>query len=342
MKRLIYILLLAGLGQASFGQQMPLYSQYLYNEFLINPAHAGSDGYTSFNITAREQWVGYSRAPRTYSVSWQTRVLKSKYQVKKNIFNRQVYRPKTDGRVGFGGYVFSDRNGLVQRTGFQATYSYHMWIYDFTQLSMGLALTGYHYKINAQEESFSDPGEPWLNDNMRKGVFIPDLDFGIYLLNPRYDLGFSTQQLLAASAKIKFGDLAYNNFRMDRHFYLFGSYTFYTGVKTEIKPSFLMKMSEQIRPQADLGLTFAYDEAMWAGLIFRTGGSFIANFRLKYVNSRVNKTTMFFGYSYDFTLNEIQRATYGTHELTLAIKLGDSDRRFRWLDRYGPTRLRTR
>ncbi len=86
-------------------------------------------------------------------------------------------------------------------------------------------------------KAFNDPGEPWLNDNLRKGVFIPDLDFGIYLLNPRFDLGFSSQQLLAASAKIRLGDLAYNNFRMDRHFYLFGSYTFYTGVKTEIKPS---------------------------------------------------------------------------------------------------------
>lgn len=342
MKKLIYILIFAGLGQASFGQQMPLYSQYLYNKFLINPAHAGSDGYTSFNVTAREQWVGYSRAPRTYSVSWQTRILKNKYQIKKNIFNRQVYRPKTDGRVGFGGYIFSDKNGLVQRTGFQATYSYHMWIYDYTQLSMGLALTGYHYKINATEESFYDPGEPWLNDNLRKGVFIPDLDFGIYLLNPRWDIGFSSQELLAASAKIRLGDLSYQNFRMDRHFYLFGSYTFYTGVKTEIEPSVLLKMSEQIRPQADLGLTFAYDESIWAGVTYRTGGALIANFRLKYVNSRVNMTTMFFGYSYDFTLNEIQRATYGTHELTLAVKLGDSDRRFRWLDRFGPTRLRLR
>jgi hypothetical protein len=43
---------------------------------------------------------------------------------------------------------------------------------------------------------------------------------------------------------------------------------------------------------------------------------------------------MYIGYAFDFTLQEIQRVTYGTHELTFAIKFGDSARKYRWLDRY--------
>jgi len=43
---------------------------------------------------------------------------------------------------------------------------------------------------------------------------------------------------------------------------------------------------------------------------------------------------MFFGYAFDFTLQKIQRITYGTHEITLAMKFGDNTRRYRWLDRY--------
>jgi type IX secretion system PorP/SprF family membrane protein len=115
MKRLVCLFVFAVAVQVSVAQQLPLYSQYLYNKFLVNPANAGSDGFTSYNITAREQWVGYSGAPRTYSVSWQTRVLKRKYRLKQNIFDQKVYVPKTEGKVGLGGYVFSDRNGLVQR-----------------------------------------------------------------------------------------------------------------------------------------------------------------------------------------------------------------------------------
>jgi type IX secretion system PorP/SprF family membrane protein len=332
MKKLAFILIFIAFKQIAAAQQLPIYSQYAYNKFLINPAHAGSDGYTSINLTAREQWVGYSGAPRTYSLSWQTRFLKKPYEIKQKTYNRTVYRPKTDGKIGLGAYIFSDRNGLIQRTGFQACYSYHMWLQEYTQLSMGLAFTGYHFVIKADESSFEDPSEPWLTDNLRRGVFVPDIDFGIYLLNPRYDIGFSALQLLGAAAKI--GDYAYRNFKMDRHFYLFGSYYIPLTTKQELEPSLLIKVSEELRPQADLGLTYIYDQSFWTGLTYRTGGGIIANVRFKYVPKHTMKTAMFFGYAVDFTLNQIQRVTYGTHELTLAVKFGDSSRKYRWLDRY--------
>jgi len=338
----MYILLLAVLSQTSFAQQLPLFSQYLYNKFMINPAHAGSDGFTSINLTAREQWVGYSGAPRTYSISWQTRILKRGYKLKKNIFFQPKYAPATDGKVGLGAYIFRDQNGLVQRTGFQTTYAYHMWLADYTQLSLGLAFTGYHYIINANYKSFESPDEPMLDDNLRRGVLIPDFDFGAYLLNPRFDVGFSSNQLLGAAAKIRLGDYAYKNFRMDRHYYLFGSYNFYTGTKTELQPSVLFKMSEQIRPQADVRFTYVYDQSIWAGIAYRTGGMVITNFRLKYVASKVKMTTFFFGYAFDLNLNKIQKATYGSHELSIAVKFGDTSKRFRWIDRYSSTHLKYR
>ena len=331
-KGLICLLIFTALAQVTFSQQLPLYSQYNYNKFLINPAIAGSDGYTSYNITARDQWIGYSGAPRTYSLSFQTRILKKEYRIKQNILNKPIYLSKTTGRVGLGGYLFSDRNGLVQRTGFQASYSYHLWIQDYTQLSMGLGLTGYYFKIDVDENSFENSNEPLLTDELRRGVFVPDVDFGVYILNPRYTIGFSALQLLGAASKI--GSTAYNNYWMDRHFYVFGSYIINAGIKSELEPRMLLKMSEQIRPQADIGLEYIYDQTLWAGLAYRTGGAVIANIRFKFVPSRVKMTSIYIGYAIDFSLNEIQRMTYGTHELTMALKFGDSAKRFRWLDRY--------
>jgi type IX secretion system PorP/SprF family membrane protein len=197
---------------------------------------------------------------------------------------------------------------------------------------MGLGLTGYFFKINVNENSFEESAEPMLNDNLRKGVFVPDLDFGIYLLNPRYDIGFSALQMLGAVSKI--GNYAYKNYWMDRHFYLFGSYIFYSGIKAELQPTVLLKMSEQVRPQADIGLTYSYDQTIWAGLAYRTGGAVIANVRYRFIPSRIKMTSVYIGYAFDFTLNKIQRMTYGTHEVTMALKFGDSAKRFRWLDRY--------
>lgn len=325
MKRFVFIYFLFLSVSFTYGQQLPLYSQYLYNKFLINPAVAGSGGYTSVSLTAREQWVGYSGAPRTYSVSWQTRILKKSFILKQTRIKREIFRPKSDGKVGFGGYVFSDKNGLIQRNGFQISYAYHMWIQKSTQLSLGLAFTGYYYKIDEKQINFEDPNEPWLNNNLRRGIFVPDVSFGVYVLNAKYSFGFSADQLSEATAKI--GGPAYKNFEMSRQYYLFGSYDFSQGTTTIIQPSFLFKMSEQLKPQADIGCTYIYNQGFWAGLTYRTSGALIANIGVKYQN-------IFFGYAFDYTLQEIQRLTYGTHELTVALKFGDNSRRYRWLDRY--------
>ena len=145
-------------------------------------------------------------------------------------------------------------------------------------------------------------------------------------MNAKYSFGFSAEQLFEASAKI--GSYAYKNFQMSRHYYLFGSYDFSSGTYNIIQPSFLIMMSElQLKPQADIGVTYIYSQDFWAGLAYRTSGALIANVGVKYQN-------MYFGYAFDFTLQEIQRLTYGTHEITIALKFGDSARKYRWLDRY--------
>jgi len=325
VRRLAYILVFLAVCNFAEGQQLPLYSQYLYNKFLINPAVAGSDGYTSFNLTAREQWVGYYGAPRTFSFSAQTRLLKRSYILRHKGVRRTSYRPATDGRVGLGGYIFSDKNGLVQRTGFQLSYSYHLWMRNQTQVSMGLAFSGYHYKIDEDEINFEDPNEPWLYDNLRRGIFVPDASFGVYVLNPKYNVGFSAEQLFEASARM--GEASYKNYRLDRHYYLFGSWFFELNTQMEIEPSVLLMMTEQLRPMADIGVTYIYNKSFWAGLSYRTSGALIANLGVKYQN-------VFIGYAFDFTLQEIQQVTYGTHEITMALKFGDSARKYRWLDRY--------
>jgi len=325
MKRLVYILFFVVIGQVSFSQQMPLYSQYLYNKFMINPAVAGSDGYTSINLAVREQWVGLSRAPQTYSLSVQTRFLKRPYAVIPTKSGKNIYRPKTDAKVGLGASIFSFNSGLIQRNGFHVAYSYHMWVQKTTQLSLGLSFTGYYFRINTKEMFLEDPNDPLLTSDLQRGIFVPDASFGVYLLNRKYNIGFSADQLLGAIAKI--GNDAYSNYTVSRTYYLFGSYSFEPGKDFEIRPSALMRMSEQLKPQADIGLNFGYKQSFWCGLSYRTSGAIIANVGVKYLN-------LFIGYALDISLNEIQRITYGTHEINLAWKFGDSARRYRWLDRY--------
>lgn len=328
MKKYIYLILLTMVVSPLVGQQLPAYSQYMLNKYIINPAIAGSDGYTSFNVTTRQQWMGLKGAPEMNSASFQTRFIKKGYSIKTRRSGNRTLRNQTDGKVGLGGYIYNYSSGLVQRTGFQASYVYHTWIQRKNQLSLSLGLTGYHLRIKEDEIDFEIQEDPVLATELMRGIFVPDITFGAYLLNERYALGISADQLLGGILKI--GSPGYANYRMKRHFYLMGSYSFFFGKDIELKPSFLYKMSEELRPQIDMGITYIFDNyksAYWAGIAYRTENILVFS-----VGVRADQ--LYFGYGFDYGLNQLQNLTYGTHEFTVSFQLGAPQKRFRWMNRY--------
>ena len=68
MKRLGILIALLVLVLPSFGQQDPLFSQYMFNPLIINPAYAGSREALSATILHRSQWVGFDGAPTTQTL----------------------------------------------------------------------------------------------------------------------------------------------------------------------------------------------------------------------------------------------------------------------------------
>src|SRR5690242_20323461 len=55
-----------------FAQQKPLYTQYMFNELVINPAFAGSDNAPSVTFLNRNQWTSIEGAPITQTLSGHT------------------------------------------------------------------------------------------------------------------------------------------------------------------------------------------------------------------------------------------------------------------------------
>ena len=328
MKKILLILIFGLLCGLSYSQQLPIYSQYLMNNFMLNPAVAGADGYASVNITTRQQWTGLEGAPKMNSVSFQSRFIKQGYRINQKKSGKNALRPKTDGKVGLGGYIYNYQSGLIQRTGFQFSYVYNLWIHRKTQLSLGLGLTGYHFRIKEEDIIFENMEDPVLAGDLKRGIFVPDAAFGAYLLNERYTFVFSIDQLLGGTAK--FGSTAFSNYTMDRHMYMMGSYSFFFGRENEVQPNFIIRMSEQLKPQMDLGLTYIFDNfknSFWVGLRYRTINAII-------VGVGVRADHLHVGYAFDFSFSQLQKLTYGTHEISLAFKFGAPQKRFRWLNRY--------
>ena len=324
MKRVIYIAIFLGAFLVDgWSQQVPLYSQYMLNGFLLNPAVAGSEGYSAVNLTAREQWIGMSHAPGTYALSFQTRILKKSYISRGSSVKKRMKKGSRSGNVGLGGYFFNDRNGAVERIGFKGSYAYHI-NFSHSQLSFGLSIVATQFSLNDDLIKLADPGdELWLGAH--KSVFIPDADFGVYYTASNYWAGFSADQLFESTLKI--GDSGYDRYVMERNYYLIGGYDFELNRDLTLSPSTLLKYSETGKMQADISSKLYFQQTYWGGLTYRTGHAII-------IMAGVSVDKLIFGYAFDIGLNSIMKHSYGTHEFTFIAKFGDNARRYRWLNRF--------
>src|SRR4051812_7180734 len=122
MKKIVtYLCLIAVLGSGKiFSQQLPLFTNYLFNAYAFNPAVVGSNPYIQANLNYRNQWTGFDGAPKTYMAS--------------------IYGPfRKSTKVAMGGMVMSDVAGLFQRTAGYFTYAYHVKLNDKWKLGMALS-----------------------------------------------------------------------------------------------------------------------------------------------------------------------------------------------------------
>ena len=309
------------------GQQFPMYSQYVMNGFLLNPSYAGSDYYTTFGLTVREQWLNFPNAPSTYAAAFQTRILNDSYITKSTAVRKKIDRPTRGGRVGMGGYLFSDHNGIMHRTGLQLAYAYHLPIDNEQQLSFGLSLSAYQYFVDISGAVMPDNVNDELLNNYDRVIYIPDANFGVSYMTRRYYAGFSMTNLFRGALMI--GNGGENGNSQLGHYFLTGGMRFYPAADWIIEPSVMLKSSDMVFKSVQMDLTgrVYYREDYWLGLSYRTTDAIVLLAGLK-----VDR--FYLGYAFDFTLSEIRSYTYGTHELTVLARFGDNPRRYRWINRY--------
>jgi type IX secretion system PorP/SprF family membrane protein len=329
LKSILYAIVLSFFSGAIYGQQVPMYSQYMMNGFLMNPSFAGRDGYTTLNLTVREQWVGMAGAPSTYAASFQTRILKNSYISKSTAVKKKIVKPTKGGKVGLGGYVFSDKNGIMKRTGFQGAYAYHIPMGATggvpNDLAFGLSMTAYQFSINTNGLIYN-PNDPLLNSYDRS-VFITDFNFGSSFTTSKYYVGFAMTNLLRGS--LIFADSSSGNRNEQGNFFITGGVKIPLSSDFVLEPSSLIKASDMFFKsiQMDLTARIYYKEDYWVGISYRTNDAIIMLLGLKF-------DRFYFAYAYDYPMSDIKTQTFGTHELSVAVKFGESARRYRWINAY--------
>jgi len=273
-----------------FAQQIPFTSQYMFNDYLINPAVGGSLNYMPVALSVRSQWAGLDGSPKTQFLSAHTKLGK---------------------KVGIGGYVFNDEAGPIREQGIQFSYSYHLKIGEESNLAFGLGGMFFSYSISTSKLKFDQPDDMALN-NIKQNAVSPDANFGVLYYNENYKVGFSVPQIFQNNIYDNLSSENQNN--LIRHYFLHGEVVFDIANNIDIVPSFLSKMVPGAPMQIDVNVKGLYMKKYWLGFSYRNGESIIAMFGLEYKNLQI-------GYSYDVTMTDIKDYSTGSHELYLCLKV---------------------
>jgi type IX secretion system PorP/SprF family membrane protein len=286
----VLFLYTAGLKDAP-GQQLPLYTQFMFNSYVFNPAVAGTNNYFQARLNSRFQWAGMADAPRTTSLS--------------------VYGPHATKDMGFGGYVYNDVTGPTSRSGLYGTYAYNMLVNNMMRLSMGLSAGMIQNRVDGTRISLLDPSDPALMNAVSSDL-SPDATVGLYLYSSLFHVGIAAHQLFGNSIDLFDDDTGLN--KLKTHFYLTGSYRHLINHDFSVEPAVIIRGTQPLPVQAEFSLKAYYQNFIWLGCTLRTQDA------LSFLVGYTHQNRFHFGYSYDMSFSPIRHYNSGSHEIFLGMR----------------------
>jgi type IX secretion system PorP/SprF family membrane protein len=276
---------------AVFAQQDPLFTQYMFNKLLVNPAYAGSKELFSIDLLNRTQWVNIDGAPETFTLSAHT-AMKNK-------------------NVGLGFYFSRDVLGPTTDQSFMGTYAYRLY-FGRSSLAFGLQFGIKYFDFNWAAIKTRYPDD--LFDPQALRHITPDANFGIYYQSSRMFLGVSSKQLMQNNYGLATKDGKTSFSKLTRHFYMMGGMALPIDQSIIFRPSILAKYTPMAPLQVDLNASLLFSNILWVGASFRTGNA------VTLMTEIILTDRLKFGYSYDIYLNELQPYNYGSHEFRLGFE----------------------
>jgi type IX secretion system PorP/SprF family membrane protein len=296
MRRVTYIILFIIIAGSSGvqAQQMPQYTQYMFNDFVINPAIAGVYNYYQIRTNHRFQWVGLMDPPMTNSIGF--------------------YGPHAKLDMGYGGYIYNDVTGPTSRAGITGSYAYNIAITGDIRLSMGLSASMMQFRIDGTQLNPADVSDPTLLNTVSTS-YLPDAGLGLYLYAEEFYVGLSVAQLLNNSIKIFDNKDGVN--RLKTHFNLIGAYRFWINEDWLIEPSLMVKGTAPKELSFDLTARVEWQKMLWSAVSYRYRDAI--GIMLGYSFDE----TLFFGYSYDISISAIRTYQTGSHEIMIGYRFND-------------------
>lgn len=299
----------------SFAQQKAQFSQYMLNNYLFNPAVAGSEDYVDIKSGYRTQWAGVTDAPKTFYVSGHAPVGKPKWAATK----------KNDGESwhGMGGLVYNDQTGPTSKTSMYGSYSYNLALSpskgygmnkkEGIRLSLGTFIGFQQYRVDTDQLETLEPGDLAVSGGGVQTQLAPDASFGAkFYFRDIFYVGLSAFQLFESS--LRMNELTKDS-KLARHYFVNGGVKLQMSEEFYMIPSVLAKVTQAAPASVDVNLRADYKDKYYGGVSYRHGDALAVMLGL------VLDYRFEFGYSYDITTSALNAYSNGTHEFVLGYRI---------------------
>jgi type IX secretion system PorP/SprF family membrane protein len=275
----------------------PVYSQYLQNGLIVNPAYAGTRGALSVFASYRMQWMGTSGSPVIQSVS--------------------LHTPMKNDRVALGVLAQFMQYGYTRSGSFYIDYAYHIRLRN-GKLSFGLKGGFDRSSSDYSGILLSTPGDPVFSDN-EKPYMLPNIGAGLYYFSDKLFAGVSVPTFLSYSKTSSGSVQAFHDFKnYDIITFAGGLVRFSDFLK--FKPSVLFDYSLRETGRIkrfDLNGNFIIADLIWAGGSWRTTEEVAVGILQVQVNPQ-----LMFGFSYDYPAGKMNSFSKGSSEFILRYEFG--------------------
>lgn len=281
-----------------------MYSQYMFNTLIINPAYAGSRDVLSATALHRRQWVNVDGAPITTTFS--------------------ADAPLKNEKVGLGLTLINDRIGVSNNTGVFANYAYRIRLTNAGTLAFGLSAGISQFKANlsevkaSSENSISDPA---FSENQVR--LLPNFGAGLYYSTDKYYVGLSVPHLLNNKLANEYAKATGNELaRQFRHFFFAFGGVVPLSTNLKLKPSTLVRYVYGAPLQLDLNCNLWLYDVLALGASYRTDKTVVGLVEIQ-------ATPQFrVGYAYDINFQKISPANSGSHEIMMRYEFAFKKKKF--------------
>jgi type IX secretion system PorP/SprF family membrane protein len=314
-----------------YAQQQPYYTQYMMNNFILNPALAGIENYWDLKVSYRNQWVGLNGAPTTMYLTINAPLGKTPYDYEtpvtvpdlqaKNLGAKQFQMEYTapPAHSGLGFTILNDKTGPLSRIAAYGSYAYHIPVGRKTSLSFGVSLGVQEITLDASSVDFgqANPVDPAIAGSGYLDKLEPDINAGLWLSNKSFFVGLSAQQIVAvpinATDGTSSGGVELQTGKLIPHTFLTGGYKFWISDDVSLMPSVMFRFVQPLPVGVDVNAKIEYQDLLWVGFSYRYQEGFAGMLGVT-ISSMFNLS-----YAYDYTTTQLNTVSNGTHEIVLGF-----------------------